>query len=114
MALVYGFVGGTQTRQRLVALSLLSVVIALVPLADICPPDPTWLSGLYDDGDFDENIELVASARGVVSKIVIGCTSAAHVIARAVWPESQFGVAATGSSPFTVRAPPFSARIATA
>jgi len=113
MAPVCGFVGGTQARQRLVALSLVSVVIALVPLADICPPDPTWLAGLYDDGDFDEVVELVASARGVVSKIVIGCTSAADVIARAVWPESHLDLDA-GSSPFTVRAPPFSARIAAA
>jgi len=113
MAVGYGFVGGTQARQRLIALTLLFILIALVPLADLSPPDPTWLAGFYDDGDFDEIAERALSASGVVSEIIVGGTFSANVVARAVWPESQLVVAA-GSSPSTVRAPPFRARIAAA
>jgi hypothetical protein len=115
MAQVLGFAGGcTRARQCCLALCLLSVMIALVPLADVRPPDPTWIDGFYDDWDFDEVVEILVSVSGVVGKIAADCTAAPDLIARAVSPESSVFGAATGSCLFTVRAPPFPARIATA
>src|SRR5262245_5031181 len=38
--------------------------ITLRPLAAASPPDPTWIPGVYDDGDFDDvviHIGLLAS-----------------------------------------------------
>jgi len=115
MALFHGFAGGgTRARQRLLALCLLFAMVTLVPLADVRLPDPTWIAGLYDDRDFDEVVEIVVSASGVVGKIAVGCTTAPDVMARAMWSESQVFRAAARSYPFTVRAPPFPARIANA
>jgi hypothetical protein len=36
-----------------VALLVLGFLVALVPLANASPPDPTWIPGIYDDADFD-------------------------------------------------------------
>lgn len=115
MALFYGFAGGgARARQRLLAPCLFFVMVTLVPLAEARPPDPTWIAGLYDDRDFDEVVEIVVSASGVVGKIADGCTTVSDLMSRAMWPESQVFGAAPGSYPFTVRAPPFPPRIANA
>ena len=34
----------------------------LVAFAHASPPDETWLSGIYDDADFDDVVTLVTSA----------------------------------------------------
>lgn len=47
------------TPSRLVALLLLGALAALSPLAYASPPDPTWIAGLYDDGDSDAVVLLV-------------------------------------------------------
>ena len=41
---------------------LLLVLLALVPLAYASSPDPSWLDGWYDDGDYDDAILAVTSA----------------------------------------------------
>ena len=45
---------------RLVTRGALLLVLAarvlLAPLAEASPPDPTWLAGVWDDGDFDDVI----------------------------------------------------------
>src|SRR5439155_12230947 len=40
---------------------LLSAVTMLAPLAYATPPDPTWISGFWDDGDHDDVILLITS-----------------------------------------------------
>jgi len=40
-------------------------LVALVPLAHSSPPDPTWLSGLWDDADQDDVVMLATSASGI-------------------------------------------------
>jgi hypothetical protein len=45
---------------------LLAAVWVLVrPLAAASPPDPTWIAGVYDDGDLDDAILLAGSLVGV-------------------------------------------------
>ena len=39
---------------------LVVVLLTLVPLADASPVDPTWIPGLYDNGDGDDIVLLVA------------------------------------------------------
>ena len=39
---------------RAYVLGILSVLLTLVPLAHASPPDPQWIAGIYDAGDFDE------------------------------------------------------------
>jgi hypothetical protein len=44
----------SHARSRLLVLSLLVELLALVPLVHATPPDPVWISGSYDAGDLDE------------------------------------------------------------
>jgi len=48
-----------------VCLILLSVV-ALTPLAYASPPDPSWIRGVYDGGDFDDVVVMLTGGTGVV------------------------------------------------
>lgn len=40
---------------------LVALVITLVPLAHATPVDPTWISGLWDDGDGDDIVLLITN-----------------------------------------------------
>jgi hypothetical protein len=52
-------------RRRLVALLLVCGLITIVPLAHSSPPDPSWIAGLYDDGDHDDVVLAITSASGL-------------------------------------------------
>jgi len=47
-------------------LMLLVALAALTPLAYATPPDPTWLSGFFDDDDNDDGVFLVTSGTAAV------------------------------------------------
>lgn len=47
--------------RRQTAAILIVTLAALTPAALASPPDPTWIAGLYDDGDHDDVILLVLS-----------------------------------------------------
>jgi hypothetical protein len=60
-----------RTLARLLPEILLAGVTLIVPvlllaLAYASPPDPAWIPGMYDDGDFDDVIVRVTSASGHV------------------------------------------------
>jgi hypothetical protein len=46
-------------------LILVVVTIALTALAHASPPDPTWVSGLWNGTDFDEVVITATSATAV-------------------------------------------------
>ena len=52
-------------------LLLLSAV--LTPMAYASPPDPSWIRGIYDDGDFDNVVVLITSAAGNLTLPEHGC-----------------------------------------
>lgn len=39
---------------RAFVFGILLTLLTLVPLAHASPPDPMWIAGIYDAGDFDE------------------------------------------------------------
>jgi len=41
-------------QRRVCVLGVLFTLLTLVPLAHASPPDPLWIAGIYDAGDFDE------------------------------------------------------------
>lgn len=43
-------------------LALLVTLVALTPLAYATPPDPTWVSGFFDDDDNDNGVYFVTSS----------------------------------------------------
>lgn len=50
----------TWSRFPLIAI-LLNCLVFLVPLAAASPPDPVWISGIYDDADSD-NVVVAATS----------------------------------------------------
>ena len=50
--------------QRLLVVLLLLAPVALPGLAHASPPDPTWIHGIYDDGDGDDVVSRIASGTG--------------------------------------------------
>jgi len=68
-------IGNRMTKRRdlarllpeiLLASVTLMVPVVLLALAYASPPDPAWIPGMYDDGDFDDVIVRVTSASGHV------------------------------------------------
>lgn len=43
-----------------------AVLLTLVAFAHASPPDETWRSGVYDEADFDDVIDLIVSLSGAV------------------------------------------------
>lgn len=44
---------------------LAALVVSVVCLAHASPPDPTWIPGIYDHGDFDDAVLALLSIDGV-------------------------------------------------
>ena len=52
-------------HRRAGLLFLIAAWTVLVPLAAARPVDPTWITGVYDDGDFDNVVTLIGALVGV-------------------------------------------------
>ncbi len=50
-----------RSTRALLALVLAAVLIGLTPAAYVDPPDPTWVSGFWDDDDFDNAVVIIAN-----------------------------------------------------
>jgi hypothetical protein len=58
----------TARRQPLlmvIALILMATFIAMIPFTDASAIDPTWLTGIYDDADYDEIVRLLTETSGI-------------------------------------------------
>jgi hypothetical protein len=78
-----GAVSRLSPRAALVGLILLALPI-LPGLALASPPDPTWVSGVYDDADYDDVVILVTSATGnVVPDLFLDLRPFVFVVSRA-------------------------------
>jgi hypothetical protein len=53
-------------RARALALVLALTLLALTPLAYASPPDPVWVSGVFDDGDNDDAVFQITSGTGAL------------------------------------------------
>jgi|SRR5712691_3461864 len=88
--------------------ALLTVLVALTPLAYAQPPDPTWVSGFFDDGDNDDAVFLVTSSLATVDPFPLCNWSPFPVFGPRVAFEAP-GLASTPySSTAEARAPPLS------
>jgi hypothetical protein len=74
--------GSVRPRASLNALVLFLIgpILTLTPLASASSPDPTWLSGYFDDDDFDNVVEYVTSATGVAEGPVVRCARPVSVL----------------------------------
>src|SRR4030095_1083623 len=59
------------SRRAFLAILLLGVVLALPPIAHAAPTDPVWISGLYDDNDYDDVVLFIlADVSALDSRVV--------------------------------------------
>jgi len=90
------------------ALPLAGILLVLPLLAHMSPPDPLWISGLYDEADFDEVIVTVVSATGQVGLRLPMLVKPAVIVA-GILPLDDPASAPAGLSPaLLIRAPPLS------
>ena len=52
--------------RRLLALGLVAAILVLTPTANASPPDESWVTGLYDDDDFDDVVLFITSNFGAI------------------------------------------------
>ena len=95
-------------RRAALALALLSSLLLLAPLAYASPPDPSWISGFYDDADFDNIIGLITSDAGVIELFGAGDNGPAEVVIATVVCSEQEPTLCLSSSSDAIRAPPTS------
>lgn len=55
-----------------IALLVVGVALALTSLAYASPPDPTWVGGFWDDGDFDDVVLAIVSASAIPALMPVG------------------------------------------
>jgi hypothetical protein len=53
------------------AILLLGVALALTPIAHAAPTDPGWISGIYDDNDYDDIVLFIIGAVGAVESGIV-------------------------------------------
>jgi hypothetical protein len=86
---------------------LATMIVALAPLASASPPDQTWLAGIYDNGDFDDVVLLIASSVGLVAPGPMDCGAMFSSIVLAPSPDDGLGPRVSVALEQT-RAPPLS------
>src|SRR5262245_34842819 len=55
---------GQWRNRRLIAGCIISVLLTSVALAYAIPPDPCWIAGFYDDGDYDDVAGMMTDMTG--------------------------------------------------
>lgn len=100
----------------ILAAVLLLAIAGLTALAYASPPDPSWIRGIYDDGDFDDVVVLLTSTSSLIDvslspRMVMPILS---LVGRPVRPDDTARIPLT-FSPLQRRAPPHSShRVAAA
>jgi hypothetical protein len=84
---------------------LVALVVSVVCLAHASPPDPTWIPGIYDAGDFDDAILTVLSIDGatITTPLAQGPTGTWRVLPSpkvSLDPSSSFDLPPSRSPPF--------------
>lgn len=67
---------------RLLAVALAALFLLLPVFAYASPPDPTWIGGYYDDGDYDDVVILITAEPSPPPPAVGLCPEPAYVV---VW-----------------------------
>jgi hypothetical protein len=93
-------------RQRSVCLLVVGVMMSLVVLAYASPPDPGWISGLWDNGDYDDIILFVTSGVGIAAAHSIEDGRPFVVVSALVSTVDETRVAARPRLSSPTRAPP--------
>ena len=92
--------------RRLVGLFLAAAILALAPAAQASPPDQSWISGLYDNADFDDVVLLITSNLGAVELGIVWSLRPVARVIGLVMPMEREHQAVCPLSSVLGRAPP--------
>src|SRR5262249_38522318 len=92
-----------RSRRYLCAISL-PVLLVIIPLAYARPGDPTWISGFYDEADYDDVVALVTEGTGI--GIPERPVQAAGGLAMCVWVFQSAQVRSRSQHAEVCRGPP--------
>jgi hypothetical protein len=88
--------------------AMLTALVALTPLAYAEPPDPTWVSGFFDDDDNDNGVFFITSSLATLDAFPLCCWTPFPGFGPAVALEPQGPGSTPYSSTADARAPPLS------
>jgi hypothetical protein len=88
--------------------ALLTALVALTALAYATPPDPTWVSGFFDDDDNDNGVFLITSSLAALDPFPVSCWTPFPVFGCPVALEDRGPTCSQCSSSAGARAPPLS------
>ncbi len=87
---------------------LVAVLSALTPLAYASPPDPSWVSGFFDEDDSDDAVVFITSSSATLDQFPTRTWNFFPVSWPAPAREDRNSAPAPYSSAVDVRAPPSS------
>ena len=88
--------------------ALLVALVALTALAYATPPDPTWVSGFFDDDDNDNGVFLITSSLAALDPFPVACWTPFPVFGSPVALEDRGPTCSQYASSAGARAPPLS------
>jgi len=89
-------------------LLLVGVLVSVTPLAYTSPPDPSWIGGIYDGGDFDDVMVFIVSAAALGEPVVSANARPAPIVMGCAPQTSKIPIPRSAFSSNPVRAPPTS------
>jgi len=89
-----------------VASLLVSLLVVLTPMARASPIDPSWIKGIYDDGDFDDVVSYLTSGTVAIPALPVHDLLLILLFAPVDPLLNQGRGASPSSSPPPPRAPP--------
>ena len=90
----------------MLAILLLSVVLALPPIAHAAPTDPAWIAGLYDDNDYDDVVLFIIGAVSAVDSRVVDPVGPVVVCLGLIPPSRSQSAPVRPLASLSTRAPP--------
>ncbi|HEV8438559.1 MAG TPA: hypothetical protein VGT40_10735 [Methylomirabilota bacterium] len=92
--------------RRVLAVVVLGALVALTVLADATPPDPVWVTGVYDDGDFDDVVGLIVAGAALAEPPAPAPEPLRPLAVSLGSPPRVTAPGGSASAPNPVRAPP--------
>ena len=88
------------------AVVLVLVMLSLTPIAHACPTDPTWISGFYDDNDYDDVVLFITGGLTAVSATAVNPIGPTAISLGQVDPGRPHTVPIRPVESLSTRAPP--------
>ncbi len=92
--------------RSLLLLLLLGAMVPLTAMAYASPPDPVWVNGYFDDGDYDNVVVLITSSGATVDPFPLDSLQPFSMILTCLAPLDESRAPACPASPADARAPP--------